>query len=279
MRRTMILVSTGAAAVACLALFLGHDLPAGNARADGGGGREAAEDAGAGTGGDREEGSGAPESTTGGTIRGRIRFEGERPAAGTFGLESEEHRRACGVESIPVETIQVSGEGGVRNVVITLERKEGNTPRPRPMENVLFDQRGCVYLDHVMIVPAGSSVRFTNSDDTGHNVKGNCRRNPAFNDTVPAGGHIDRTFEQPERVRIECSIHPWMNAWLIVADTPYYAVSDANGDFSIADIPPGTYTVRTWHESKRDYALAGAEENAVAAGGPPDLPNTMRAGG
>ncbi|MBI4229563.1 MAG: hypothetical protein HY608_01880 [Planctomycetes bacterium] len=201
----------------------------------------------------------------GGTVCGRVRLQGGAPACAPIPIESAEHRTSCGRADVPNETLLVSADGGVRNAVVTLEAKEGETPAPAAIEACLFDQQGCLFLHHVMVIPVGSTVRFKNSDNTAHNVRTNSRRNPAFNETIPANGEITKTFERAERIEVTCTIHPFMSAWLVVVDTPYWAVTGEDGSYSIANVPAGTYKIRVWHES-RDYDRSGPGEVTVAAG-------------
>ncbi len=201
----------------------------------------------------------------GGTVSGRVRLQGSAPTAAAIPVESAEHRSSCGRESIPNELLLVSAEGGVRNAVVTLEAKEGETPAPVAIEAAMFDQQGCMFRHHVLVIPVGSTVRFKNSDNTAHNVRTNSRRNPAFNETIPANGEITKTFERAERIEVTCTIHPFMSAWLIVTDTPYWAVTGEDGSYSIPDVPAGTYKIKVWHEA-RDYDRSGPEEVTVAAG-------------
>lgn len=213
-------------------------------------------------------GSGDPaplSADEGGTVRGSVRLQGAASAAGTRPIESPETRAACGRESVPDETLLVSEQGGVRNAVVTLEPKEGESPAPAAVEAVLFDQHGCVFTTHVLVVPVGSTVRFKNSDNTAHNVRTSSRRNPAFNETIPAGGELAKTFDRAERIEVACTIHPFMTAWLVVVDTPYWAVTAEDGTYCIANVPAGTYRAKVWHEA-RDYDRTGPEEVTVAAG-------------
>lgn len=202
-----------------------------------------------------------------GTVAVSVRLQGSAPAAAPRPIESAEHRTSCGRETVPSETLVVSAEGGVLNALVTLELKEGETPAPAaPAEAVLFDQTGCVFTGHVLVVPVGAQVRFKNSDSFPHNVQASSRRNPAFNETVPANGELVKTFARAERIQISCTIHPFMSAWLVVVDTPYWALTDASGNCTIPDVPPGTYKVKFWHEN-RDYTETGPAEVTVAAGG------------
>jgi hypothetical protein len=86
--------------------------------------------------------------------------------------------------------------------------------------------------------------------------------NAVFNRTQPKGRTIPLVFKRPEIVRIDCDLHPWMRAWVVVADHPFYAVTGKQGDFLLENVPPGRYTLQVWHESlgtvQRDVAVNGS---------------------
>ncbi|MGH8056195.1 MAG: carboxypeptidase regulatory-like domain-containing protein, partial [Candidatus Entotheonellia bacterium] len=70
-----------------------------------------------------------------------------------------------------------------------------------------------------------------------------------FNRTQPKARTIPIVFKKPEIIRIDCDLHPWMRAWVVVADHPFYAVTNDQGEFMLDHVPPGKYTLRLWQES------------------------------
>jgi len=69
---------------------------------------------------------------------------------------------------------------------------------------------------------------------------------------------LARKFTKPEvMIRVKCNIHSWMHAFIGVLDHPYYAVSGDTGSFTIANLPPGDYTLEAWHEK------LGAQEQKI----------------
>jgi hypothetical protein len=100
-----------------------------------------------------------------------------------------------------------------------------------------------------------------NSDDIGHNCKIDTLVNPPINYTLPAKGKLEHRFLLAERlpVRVSCSIHPWMSAWLLIRDNPYMAVSDDNGKLVIRNLPVGTWSIQFWHE-KAGYVSEVAQD-------------------
>jgi plastocyanin len=119
-----------------------------------------------------------------------------------------------------------------------------------PSSPVVIDQRGCIYEPHVAGVMKGQEVKFLNSDGVLHNVHALPQVNQEFNLAMPAEKKEEsHRFEQPEEMfRIKCDVHPWMNAWVRVMDHPYYATTNADGTFSIPNLPAGTYELEAWHE-------------------------------
>jgi hypothetical protein len=104
----------------------------------------------------------------------------------------------------------------------------------------------------VTVVLQGTTVDFTNSDAVGHNVYwpsiGGNKKLAHNLGTWPKGEKKSFQFMDAGAASLLCNVHPEMSAFLVVAPTPYFAVTDADGSFEIKDVPPGTYTLRTWSE-------------------------------
>ncbi|MEE8459251.1 MAG: carboxypeptidase regulatory-like domain-containing protein, partial [Phycisphaerales bacterium] len=93
-------------------------------------------------------------------------------------------------------------------------------------------------------------LRILNNDGVLHNVHTWPRKNRSKNVAMPGSvKEMNLKFRRNERIRVTCDVHSWMEAWVVVTEHPYYAVSDADGTFTLADVPPGTYTLRIWHET------------------------------
>ena len=121
---------------------------------------------------------------------------------------------------------------------------------PAPAEPVVINQTGCMYEPHVFGVQVGQKVEILNSDSTLHNINCQAKSNKKFNIAQPTKGmKSTKTFDQPEvGVPFKCNVHPWMAAYAGVFSHPFFAVSGADGSFSIKGLPAGTYTVEAWHE-------------------------------
>jgi hypothetical protein len=55
-------------------------------------------------------------------------------------------------------------------------------------------------------------------------------------------------FKRPEIIRVDCDLHPWMRAWVVVAEHPFYALTNHQGEFTLANVPAGSYAIQVWHE-------------------------------
>jgi plastocyanin len=147
------------------------------------------------------------------------------------------------------ELISVT-DGKLANVYVFV--KNGATPSKAPAgaPSVVLDQHGCRYLPHVLAVQQGGSVEFRNSDPTMHNVHTMPQANPDMDVSMgPMGQPQVKQFSTPEvMMPVRCNNHPWMSAFINVAETPYFAVTGADGHFSIRGLPPGTYTLAAVQE-------------------------------
>jgi plastocyanin len=131
--------------------------------------------------------------------------------------------------------------------------REGLPPGdyPIPAQAVVIDQRGCEYSPRIVGVRAGQPVAFRNDDDALHNVHALGRGSNQFNFGMPlAGMETRRTFAESQvMVPIGCDVHPWMRAYAGVVAHPFFAVTGADGKYSLEGLPPGTYAVEAWQEA------------------------------
>jgi plastocyanin len=143
--------------------------------------------------------------------------------------------------------VTVKGAKTNGGAVVTLESATLKAGAPLA-EPVKIDQKGFRFLPHVTVVPTGSTIRFLNNDPEPHNVYSPEGR---YNlGTWPTGDTKDYTFKKPGIYSQLCNIHPDMLAFVVVVDTPYYAVTDDAGNYLIRNVPPGKYTLVAWHEKK-----------------------------
>jgi len=127
-------------------------------------------------------------------------------------------------------------------------QKIPNKTFPTPKEPIVLDQVNLMFVPHVLPVLVGTTVAFPNSDEVRHNV---FSPSPArrFNlGTYPKGISRTVTFDKPGEVALLCNVHAEMSAYVIVVETPYFAVSTKDGSYTIRNVPPGKYVLKTWHE-------------------------------
>lgn len=129
-----------------------------------------------------------------------------------------------------------------------------------PKEHVVIDQRKMTFVPKVTVVPQGTTVDFLNSDPVGHNVywpsiSGN--KKLAHNlGTWPKGEKKPFQFNDLGVAALLCNVHPEMSGYIVVAPTPYFAVTDKDGNFEIKNVPPGKYTLKTWSEDGKPTTQA-----------------------
>jgi Carboxypeptidase regulatory-like domain len=188
----------------------------------------------------------------GGVLAGVVRFAGTPPKLDP--LPVNKNRDVCGDQK-DAEALVVGPERGVRGTVILIE---GVARGKKPGADVVLDNARCVFVAHVTAVMAGERARVKNSDAILHNTHGFLGKPTVFNLALPNRDQmidITKRLTKPGVIRVVCDAHPHMAAWMIVHDSPYYAVTDERGSFRIDGIPPGSYKVTLWHEGFRPKGL------------------------
>jgi plastocyanin len=188
----------------------------------------------------------------GGILTGIVKFTGAPPKLEPLAVNK--NRDVCG-DAKESEALVLGAERGVRGSVILLE---GVARGKKPGAEVVLDNHRCVFVSHVTTVMAGERVRVKNSDAILHNTHGFLGKPTAFNLALPNRDQmieITKRLTKPGVIRVVCDAHPHMSAWMIVHDSPYYAVTDERGAFRIDGIPPGSYKVTMWHEGFRPKGL------------------------
>jgi plastocyanin len=147
--------------------------------------------------------------------------------------------------------VSVQGIKSAEHIAVyidTIPDKKFDPPAAKPV----VDQTKMTFNPHVLVVQAGTTVEFLNNDPVGHNVywpsiSGN--KKLAHNlGTWPKGEKKIFQFNDVGVAGLLCNVHPEMNAYVVVSPTPYFAVTDKNGNYEIKNVPPGKYTLTTWSE-------------------------------
>lgn len=187
---------------------------------------------------------------TTGTLTGRVTFEGQAPAPAVLRTSAD---RACDQGGAPLldESLLVGGDGGLQNAFVYVKDGLGDYIFDVPTAPVVLDQKGCKYEPHVFGVRVGQPIEILNSDPTLHNVHAMPQTNDEFNKGMPLQGmKLNEVFTAPEiGVPFKCDVHGWMASYAGIVAHPYFAVTGADGRFTLPDLPPGTYTIEAWHET------------------------------
>ena len=191
-----------------------------------------------------------------GHLSGTLVFDGPIPTPVPENITKDQE--FCGKHNLVDEALVVNPEnGGVANVVVYLYQSRGDAAPPvhpsyakTAQAEVVLDNSKCRFDPHICLVRTTQTLVLGNKDPIPHNSKVDTFVNPAINPIIPAGGKFPHKFTEPERLpaQVTCSIHPWMNGWIVVKDHPYSAASDKDGKFTIKNLPAGKWTFQFWQE-------------------------------
>ena len=205
--------------------------------------------------------------TNGGTIVGEVKYAGDPPPPEKLPVTKDQ--KVCGSEPKLSQALLVGPNKGLQNAVLSLADIKKGKAQEKPAKNPTLDQKGCEYHPHAQSFPAGTTLDILNSDDVLHNVKTASTVNSPINIAQPKfKKKISQVFGKPETIKVQCDVHGWMQAILVLTEHPYYALTDTNGSFKIADVPPGKYTLKVWHEKlgeqTKEVTVKEKEEVKVA---------------
>jgi plastocyanin len=205
---------------------------------------------------------------TAGSISGIVHFDGQPPARIPIDMSADP---ACNLPNLPNQTEQIIvNDHHLANVYIYLKSAPSYIASPNAPP-VRLDQKGCRYIPHVLAVQQGGSVTFLNSDATVHNIHTlpNQPGNTSVDISEPAhSSPRTEAFATPEvMLPVRCNNHPWMSSFINVAPNPWFAISNADGRFTITGIPPGTYTLAAIHEKlgEQDIQITVPAKSAAQA--------------
>jgi plastocyanin len=219
--------------------------------------------------------SSAPTATvdpaTAGSISGTVTLDGAPPyASGTASLEGPKPidmsaAPAC-VQANPQpvfpQTIVTGEKGALANVVVYVKDGLANYRYSTPTDTAVLQQKNCMYSPHVVALMTGQPFEVQNNDPTMHNVHPMPKHNRQWSNSQPSGSAaLHETFTHAEfAMPVLCNVHPWMRSTVFVFDHPYFAVTPPAGNFTLANLPPGTYTIEAWHET------LGTQDQTVTIG-------------
>jgi plastocyanin len=186
------------------------------------------------------------------TITGTVTFDGKTPNLKPIAMDAEPvcHKKHGG-KPAPAEMLILGGGNTMGNIMVWVSKGlPAGKAFPAPKTPVTLDQDGCVYKPHVMGIMVGQTYRILNNDGILHNIHTLPKINAAFNRGQPATvKEMTTTFAKPEAMlQVKCDVHPWMTAYIGVFTHPFFAVTSADGKFSIPGLDAGTYEITAWHE-------------------------------
>ena len=183
--------------------------------------------------------------TNGGTITGTVMFTGS-PIPKDPIIHPTTNQAYCG-RTLPRLDYLIKNRK-IQNVVVFIKNIGAGAPAPRTPSVV--NNLKCAFVPHVGVGFAGNQVIFTDSDPLFHNIHTYINGNTYYNIGLPfKGAKVTKILTRPGLIEITCDAHPWMKGWLYVFDNPYVSLTNAQGQFVIRDVPPGTYIVEAWHDA------------------------------
>ncbi len=192
----------------------------------------------------------AAQVASAGDITGTITLKGTAPAAKEITpIKDDPNCAALYPGALPKTKFYVVGANGeLADVIVSLKGISGQSTGASAAPATI-DQKGALYTPQILALQTGQKLIVKNSDAFVHNVHTKPASNPESNQVQMGGGaDLTYTFDKPEPfLKFQCDVHPWMFAWVSVFDHPYFAVSGADGKFTIKNVPAGKYTLEATH--------------------------------
>ncbi len=203
---------------------------------------------------------------SGGTVSGKVTYEGTPAKQKTIDMSKEPSCAKQHATPIVTETVVTGPNNALDNVVVYVSA--GAPDDAAPSQPAKFEQKGCQYIPHVLAFQVNQTLQIANDDQTSHNIHPLPKINREWNKSQPPGTPpIDEKYDKPEFIPVKCNIHPWMHGNFAVLKNSHYAVTADGGTFSLANLPPGKYTITAWHESYGDQSqevtISGNETKPV----------------
>ena len=185
----------------------------------------------------------------GGTISGTVKWTGDKPNPLT--LPISKNPDVCDPQkkgTRDLERLEIGPDGGVANTVVFLKNVTKGKAWDLPPARQSLDQKNCLYLPHIMLVQQHGDLGMKSSDPILHNI--HMDGVAFYNIPFPIKDKVvTRSFQRDGVAHLKCDAgHVWMNSEIIVTTSPYYAVTDAHGNFKLTNVPPGDYEIAALHE-------------------------------
>ncbi len=203
---------------------------------------------------------------TGGSITGKVTFEGAPPKPKPIDMSSEPECAKM-YSAPPVTEVPATGVGNtLQGALVYISAGAPN--ENIPATSVTLTQKGCRYVPHVLVVLVNQELKITNDDQATHNIHPQPKLNREWNRSQPPGAPpITEKYGQAEIIPVKCNVHPWMRGYLVVLPNSHFAFSGENGGFTLPNLPPGKYTVAVWQEGfgelSQEVTITGSETKIV----------------
>jgi hypothetical protein len=212
------------------------------------------------------EAGGAPPIASGAAnVRGIVRFEGTVPKPKLINMSADPSCSKQHPSPAFAQEVITDSKGGLQNVVVFVAEGLGDRTFDAPTQPIVVEQKGCMYQPHVLAVRANQPLHVVNDDPTSHNIHPTPANNREWNKAEPPGSSLDESFAREEiAIPVKCNVHPWMHGYVAVFKHPFFAVTGKDGSFDLSSLPPGTYTIKAWHEklgTSTQTITIGANEN------------------
>src|SRR5271165_1944659 len=188
-------------------------------------------------------------SPTTASVRGIVHFEGKVPPAKAISMAADPVCAKQHASPVMAQEVMADAKGDLQNVIVFVSQGLGDLKFDPPSQPVVVEQKGCMYMPHVLAVRANQPLEVVNDDATSHNIHPTPANNREWNKAEPPGSKLEETFGREEiAIPVKCNVHPWMRGYIAVFKHPFFAVTGKDGTFDLGSLPPGTYTIEAWHE-------------------------------
>ena len=198
----------------------------------------------------------SPGLMSGGTITGKVTYTGTPVRQKRIDMSGEPTCTRQHSTPVTAESVVTGPNNALANVVVYVSAG-ANDEGQVPQQAVTLEQKGCQYVPHIVAVHTGQELKVVNSDQALHNVHPLAKVNREWNKSQPAGAPaISERYNKAEFIPVKCNIHPWMRGYFAVLNTSHFDITKGSGEFKLANLPPGKYTITAWHE---EYGTQTAE--------------------
>ncbi len=203
---------------------------------------------------------------SGGIITGKVTYEGTPPKMKTIDMSKEPSCAKMYQAPPPSEAVVTGSGNSLSDVLVYISA--GIPDERAPAAAVVFNQKGCRYVPHVLPFQVNQELKITNEDQAVHNIHTLPKLNGEWNKSqMPGAPPITEKYDKAEFIPVKCNIHPWMHGTFAVLKNSHYAMSGGAGEFTLPDLPPGKYTVTAWQElygeQSQEVTISGKETKAI----------------